>query len=463
MKTKLLLLIIVTLYSLSGKAQYTKLHDFGSATDGVRSDGTLYSDGVYLYGMTRWGGVGNCQSGCGTIFKIKPDGMGYVKLYDFYAANGQHPGGSLISDGTFLYGMTNAGGAAGKGVVFKIKMDGTGYMNLLEFNGVNGQSPIGSLISDGIFLYGMTSEGGANNMGLIFKVKSDGTGYMKLLDFEGALNGRSPRGSLITDGTSLYGTTAQGGVNDLGVIFKIHTDGSSFSKLWDFNGADGKYPSGSLISDGTFLYGMTIFGGAINQGSLYKIKPDGTGFVKLFDFNGSNGRVPFGSIIIDGTFLYGMTYNGGAINLGVLFKIKPDGTGYINLYDFNGSGYQPSGSLISDGTFFYGMTEKGGANDGGVIFKYGLTTGIRENNLEKDLMLYPNPTTGQFQISSGELAITDLQIYNVLGEMVYEKSLDLKGENKITVSLPSSLSNGIYFVELKTEQGTLKKKIVVNR
>ena len=49
-----------------------------------------------------------------------PDGTGYVKLLDFTgAANGSHPNGSLISDGTFFYGMTSDGGSPDAGTVFK--------------------------------------------------------------------------------------------------------------------------------------------------------------------------------------------------------------------------------------------------------------------------------------------------------------------------------------------------------
>jgi len=59
----------------------------------------------------------------------------------------------LISDGTYLYGMTQQGGDDNKGVVFKIKLDGTSYTKLLDFDGTNGETPYGSLVSDGSFLY----------------------------------------------------------------------------------------------------------------------------------------------------------------------------------------------------------------------------------------------------------------------------------------------------------------------
>jgi uncharacterized repeat protein (TIGR03803 family) len=299
-----------------------------------------------------------------------------IKLIDFDSLQGSNPSGSLISDGTYLYGMTEYGGTNNLGVLFKIKPDGTAYSRLLDFTGIaNGSSPRGSLISDGTFLYGMTNSGGTNGSGTTFKIKPDGTGYAKLLDFAGgAADGTAPMGSLVSDATFLYGMTNSGGnINGVGTIFKIKPDGTGYSKLLDFDGAsNGQFPSGSLISDGNYLYGMTEYGGTNNLGTVFKIQTDGTGYSKLLDFAGvANGSKPFGSLISVGTFLYGMTEYGGTNNMGVLFKIKPDGTGYFKLLDFAGiaNGSKPLGSLISDGTFLYGMTRHGGSNSSGTIFK----------------------------------------------------------------------------------------------
>ena len=350
---------------------FTKLLDFDGAASGRQPYGSLISDGTFLYGMTQYGGTNDL----GTIFKIKPDGTSFTKLLDFAGAtNGKNPYGSLISDGTFLYGMTYSGGTNDLGTLFKILSDGTGFTKLLDFAGVtNGNYPFGSLISDGTFLYGMTCKGGAKNGGTLFKIAHDGTGFAKLQDFVGDINGSNPQGSLVSDGTFLYGMTQYGGTNEIGTLFKILPDGTSFTKLLDFDGAaSGRQPYGSLISDGTFLYGMTKQGGTNNMGVIFKIKPDGTNFTKLLDFAGaSNGKNPYGSLIFDGIFLYGMTFAGGTNDVGTLFKILPDGTGFAKLQDFavTTNGSYPFGSLISDGTFLYGITRSGGTNSYGTLFK----------------------------------------------------------------------------------------------
>ena len=223
--------------------------------------------------------------------------------------------------------MTQHGGTStySYGTVFKIKPDGSGYLKLRDFaGGSDGSNPKGSLYYDGNFLYGMTYDGGIYQDGTIFKLKPDGTGYIKLKDFNQSTDGLLPYGSLISDGTYLYGTTAQGGTYNYGIVFKIKPDGSDFIKLMDFaDNSTGEYPIGTLVSDGSSLYGMTMLGGTIGgYGSVFKIMPDGSGFSKLLDIDGTyNGSEPYGSLIVDSTFLYGMVTGGGTYNDGVIFKL----------------------------------------------------------------------------------------------------------------------------------------------
>ncbi len=380
---KKLLTLLALAFCLNGKAQITTLLSF-NVSDGQVPWGSLVSDGTYLYGMTYGGGSGlspSCGSyGCGTIFRIKPDGSGDTVLFNFNFANGANPIGSLIYDGTFLYGMTWDGGSHGGGVIFKIKPNGTGFDTLGCFgnNGLFGYKPESDLYYDGTYLYGTTTSSNSYG-GNIFKIKTDGTGFTNLHNFiYEDINGSFPVSSLISDGTYLYGTTLYGGASRNGTVYKIKPDGTSFAKIYDFaDSTNGHNPGGSLLYDGAYLYGMTRIGGINNKGVLFKVKTDGTGFSKLIDFNGTSGYFPnFGSLISDGTFLYGMTMDGGSIGEGNIFKIKPDGSNYTDLYDFSGypHGSQPYGSLYFYNNILYGMTNSGGAlgslSPWGTIFKF---------------------------------------------------------------------------------------------
>jgi uncharacterized repeat protein (TIGR03803 family) len=311
----------------------------------------------------------------------------YTKLLDFDIINGKHPEGSLISDGTYLYGMTPYGGSNGYGTLFKIKSDGSGFEKIIDFEGLNGKEPHGSLIFHGSYLFGMTMFGGTNNQGIIFKIKPDGTDFNVLYEFNGQDGGR-PNGSLYYDGNYLFGMTTFGGTNSSnngqGVIFKIKPDGTEFTKLHDFNCTNGGDPYGSLISDGIHLFGMTTECGindldvnGYGDGILFKIKKDGSDFTKILDFNGTNGDSPWGSLFYDGNYLIGMTIAGGLNDNpgmgypeGIIFRIKPDGTEFSKIFDFDGSnGGNPYGSIISDGIHLYGMTRYMGVNGRGVVFK----------------------------------------------------------------------------------------------
>jgi uncharacterized repeat protein (TIGR03803 family) len=471
MKTKLLIAFLA--FATTANAQYTKLLDFAGTTNGNNPEGSLMYDGTFLYGMTHSGGTYDA----GTIFKIMPDGTGYVKLKDFGSStNGEYPYGSLVSDGTFLYGMTMLCSTNCSGSIFKMKPDGTGYVTLHSFTGTpDGGYPLGSLISDGTFLYGMTQTGGMyggcnlnNGCGCIFKIKSDGTGYIKLHDFENSnsTDGSQPFGSLISDGTFLYGMTAYGGASGSGTIFKIKPDGTGYASLY----ASGN-SHGSLISDGSFLYGMSYTGGISNPGTVFKIKPDGTGYLQVHSFGGlTEGYKPVGSLVSDGTFLYGMTREGGTNNCvsatcGTVFKVKPDGTRYVKLLDFTGTlnGNFPNGDFVLVGNFLYGMTSQGGANDLGTLFRLGLSAaGITENNKSTEVNIFPNPFCIQTTLRANEnLENATLIVCNSVGQQVKQ----IKNISGHAVSLfRDNLPSGIYYIRLTQDNKTfaIGKLVIIN-
>jgi uncharacterized repeat protein (TIGR03803 family) len=245
---------------------------------------------------------------------------------------------------------------------------------LHAFNGIDGKQPTGSLIFVGASLYGMTPYGGSMYKGTMFKIESDGSGFTVLYDFSNN-DGKWPKGTLLQVGSYLYGTTGGGGINDNGIIFRIKPDGSSFQKLHDFNSAvDGNAGSyGALYFDGSFLYGNCISGGSNNAGTVYKIMLDGSNFSVLHNFDNSNGALPNSGLIDDGIFLYGAATTGGTNcpSCGLVYKIKPDGSYFTILYEFTGApdGDNIPGDLYFDGTYLYGMNAQGGTFGFGTIFK----------------------------------------------------------------------------------------------
>jgi uncharacterized repeat protein (TIGR03803 family) len=286
------------------------------------------------------------------------------------------------NDGNF-YGTTSEGGANNMGTVFKVSSSGT-YTLLHSFSGraADGDRPEAGLIqgTDGDF-YGTTQEGGTDNIGgTIFKITSSGI-FTLLHSFTGTADGWQPEASLVqgTDG-NFYGTTSgYGTTNDYGTVFKI-TSGGTFTLLHSFVGTDGAYPEGALVqgTDGNF-YGMTKEDGVSNSsviyGTVFKITSDGI-LTTLHFFLGlaADGAYPESALVqgTDGNF-YGTTEYGGANSLGTIFKISSSGT-FTLLHTFSGGstdGDYPQASLVqgSDGNF-YGTSYGDGVSisDGGNVF-----------------------------------------------------------------------------------------------
>lgn len=92
------------------------------------------------------------------------------------------------------------------------------------------------------------------------------------------------------------------------------------------------------------------------------------------------------------------------------------------------------------------------------------TTGILENNSDlNSFEIFPNPMQSVANLSIVALnqLSSRLHICNALGDLVYEQDIFLKaGENNIAVNL-EKLNAGIYFASIKTENGSITKKIMV--
>jgi uncharacterized repeat protein (TIGR03803 family) len=213
---------------------------------------------------------------------------------------GKDPSGPLLEmvDG-YLYGVTGQGGLHEGGLIYKMKHDGSDFTIVHYFDNIaSGMNPYSGLGEANGFLYGTTVNGGFNNHGTIYRIKPDGSGFAKLHDFN-VSNGAKPSGEVIAVDNVLYGMTTKGGGSDQGAVYRMNPDGSGFTVLHEFTGPDGSTPARALVFDGDgTLYGMTNRGGLNDLGVLFKIETGGAGFAKLFDFSGESGGNPDGSLLI---------------------------------------------------------------------------------------------------------------------------------------------------------------------
>jgi uncharacterized repeat protein (TIGR03803 family) len=222
-----------TIFKITPSGAFTTLHSFCSqseCTDGENPFARLVQgiDGN-LYGTTLGGGG---SKGFGTVFKITQSGT-LTTLHSFCAQSGcpdgQFPQTGLVqaNNGNF-YGTTISGGAYGDGTIFEITPSGkltTLYSVCSQSGCPDGNYLYAELIqaTDGN-LYGIMDVGGANGAGTIFKITMSGT-LTTLYNFcsqSGCPDGQYPSAGLVqgTDG-NLYGTTADGGTNGDGTVFRL--------------------------------------------------------------------------------------------------------------------------------------------------------------------------------------------------------------------------------------------------
>lgn len=382
-KTLFLIHLSLCLLNLSNIYPITILHEFGEISDAGRSpQGGLTLSGNTFYGMTDEGGrqIGG-QNSLGVLFSIGMDGSNYTVLHNFTGGiyNGKHPWRDVIISNNVIYGMTEYGGEKDKGVIFSINIDGSNFTLLHTFTGWlnDGSNPKSSLLLSDNKLYGVTRNGGNSHYGVIFSINTNGDNYTILHEFEGGVNdGRNPYCDLIFYNNKLYGTTANGGDSNWGTIFSINPNGSNFTLLYEFAGGvnDGREPYGSLIISGNTFYGMTDAGGVNDMGTIFSIDTDGTNYTILHEFTGggNDGKWPKGTLTQYGNTLYGMTTQGGDSDWGIVFSINKNGSNFNILHEFAGGdndGANASwGRLVISGISLYGMTQWGGDKGHGVIF-----------------------------------------------------------------------------------------------
>ena len=345
-------------------------------------------------------------------------------------SDGGKPKARLLLSGNTLYGTAYGGGFTSYGTVFRLNTDGGGYQTLYYFtNGNNGGLPQAGLILSGDTLYGTTTEGVSSNYyGTVFAIKTNGVGFTNIYSFKGGTDGSLPRADLILSGNTLYGTTKQAGGMNLGSVFRINTDGGSFTNLSSFasfdtaHGSHGGIPLAGLVLSGNTLYGTAYAGGSTSFGTVYSVNTDGTGFENIYYFtNGIDGAYPVAPLVLSGDTLYGTAETGGSAGngtsfsgYGTVFKVGTNGLGFKTLYSFtNGvDGAYPQAGLVLSGNTLYGTADTGGSSGAGTVFKvntdgsgflslYSFTNGADGANPQAGLVLSSNTLYGTTSSGNG--------------------------------------------------------------
>ncbi len=302
----------------------------------------------------------------------KANAQTFTTLWQFTGgADGGMPRAGLVQDGAGnFFGTTQEGGASGSGTVFSISFSGN-LTNLWSFTGgIDGGSPVAGLVlgNDGSF-YGTTASGGVNGWGTVFRITPAGT-LTTLWQFDHDTNGANPvAGLVLGNDSNFYGTTLNGGPSRRGTLFQI-TSAGTLTTLYDFPDIlNGGNPGSGLVqgSDGNF-YGSTRNGGLFDAGMTFTITSAGTlnwlsSFVGIPDDNGGANTLVQGS---DSNF-YGTTFGGGGSFKGTVFTFNSQGT-FTTLSSLSKDAAPAAGLVQGSDGDFYGTTSLGGTGFG-ALFK----------------------------------------------------------------------------------------------
>jgi uncharacterized repeat protein (TIGR03803 family) len=342
-----------------------KLADF-NGTNGSNPYGAMVMDSHgNLFGTTEHGGANSD----GTLFEVAAGTNTITTLASFNSSTGTNPQGQLLIDSAGdLYGTTPTGGANNDGTVFEVVAGSTTITKIADFNSSTGNDTFAGVIEDSSGnLYGTQQTGGPLGYGTIYKIAS-GTNTITVLASFNRSDGYATRGGLLMDSSgNLYGTSANGGVNDAGTVWKL-ASGSNTITLIASVGTQGGNPDAGLVMDSSGnLYG-TYSGGSCGDFEI----PAGTSTVIALTPTSATNCPSNGQLIIDSSGnLFGTGNYRGANGVGDVYELTAGSHTWIDLGDFNGTnGSTPDASLVMDSSGdLYGVAYSGGANNDGTVFE----------------------------------------------------------------------------------------------
>jgi uncharacterized repeat protein (TIGR03803 family) len=162
-------------FKMTPEGVLTTLHSFDRTDGATPQAGLVQATNGDFYGTTLNGGA----HGYGTVFKMTPEGV-LTTLHNFDFTDGAAPSAALVqaTDGNF-YSTTPRGGTSSKpncrdgcGTVFKITPEGV-LTTLHSFGGgYDGSGPVAGLVqaTDGN-VYGTAAGGGKYGLGTVFSQK----------------------------------------------------------------------------------------------------------------------------------------------------------------------------------------------------------------------------------------------------------------------------------------------------
>jgi len=101
-----------------------------------------------------------------------------------------------------------------------------------------------------------------------------------------------------------------------------------------------------------------------------------------------------------------------------------------------------------------------GYNEYNFVIGYNLVTGtINTKSRENSISLYPNPASQSFFLKSSSMEIDRVQIFNIVGDLIYEVQID--NSNDMIEIITETFSSGLYYIHVRSGISSVVKPMVI--
>lgn len=364
--------------------------------------------------------------------------------------------------------LTNAGGPGGNPDLFIVKYDPSGNI-LWAQRGDDSYSGARSVTvdaSDNVYVVG-NFYGSSMTFGTINLINSNGNNDVFIVKYDAS-------------GTVLWAKSAGGLGQDFAYSVSVDANGNSYiagsfeSATMNFgttstltNANSGGNSADIFIAEydvsGNLLYAKSA--GGVSDDYAYSVAVNTNNNAYAVGYFRSTS-ISFGNNTLTNASNVGK-YDMFIVKLAAVLSSQPtiSASGLIlTSSSTTGNQWYLDGNIIPGATSQnYTATQNGDytviANGSAASAPYSITTitGIAENSFENVLKIYPNPTGGVINLQINQTKNTQIKIYNVLGECVYQ---NITSSSTVQIDLTSQ-SNGIYSIQVITAQGIENKEIVI--
>jgi len=517
--SRIVQLFLMLIASISASAQITFQKTYGDSTVNDIGQSILQTgDGGYLIAATRYTTGNQIES----LFLIRTDGIGdTLWTTNVNESTVNYSGAQVIQTYDGGFAITGIKGSTNTLVPYLLKIDAAGNMlwnktylwfaqerinsivqtpdsgfllagylyngnDLVYFIRTNSagdtlwtKSYKENLFNATIYSVRMTPDGGFVAAGFIqntgtqdvdaFLFKTDAAGnFLWAKGYGGTGYDYAQQVEVMPDsGFAIAAVTYSFGAG-LADFYLIRTD-SAGNPLWSktYGGAsDDRSESIRSTPDGGLLFTGEAASFSFGNFDVYMIMTDANGdTIWTKTVNGLENNEGYSlDMTDDGGFAITGTYFNQFSNNDVFF-LKADASGFMGCSEvsvptvtttpstqvFNHQlNFLPSEPLVNA----HALIENKGTRIETLCF----SDGIKEESLEDDLVIYPNPSKGKLAVCSMQSAIKSMEIYSIIGKQVLAfRFMQLRQRADFDVS---ALSSGIYFIKVHTENRCVIRKIV---